>query len=89
MLWGNTAYCVTLNGEGLSRYSNKIDSVGLRKCWYCQRLPHIMAGNSWHVYGVEITLLSSYVSRMLNFRAATEYSDTRMLNKISIRMLVG
>jgi len=42
-----------------------------------------MAGNSWHVYGVEITLLSSYVSRMLNFRAATEYSDTRMIKKYS------
>jgi len=34
MLWGNTAYCVTLTGEDLSRYSNKIQSVGLRKCPY-------------------------------------------------------
>jgi len=27
---------VYLNGEGLSRYSNQIESVGLRKCpYYC------------------------------------------------------
>jgi len=24
-LWGNTAYCVKLSGEDLSRYSNKIE----------------------------------------------------------------
>jgi len=33
-LWGNTAYCVKLNGEDLPRYSSKIESVGLRKCPY-------------------------------------------------------
>ena len=32
MLCGNTAYCVKLNGEDLSRYSNKNESVVLRKC---------------------------------------------------------
>jgi len=32
MLWGKTAYCVKLSGEDLSRYSNKTESVGLRKC---------------------------------------------------------
>jgi len=31
-LWGNTLYCVKLSGEDLSRYSNEIESVGLRKC---------------------------------------------------------
>jgi len=31
MLWGNTLYCVKLRGKDLSRYSNKIESVGLRK----------------------------------------------------------
>jgi len=34
MLWGNMAHCVKLSGEDLSRYSNKIESVGLRKCPY-------------------------------------------------------
>jgi len=34
MLWGNTAYCVKLSGEDLSSYSNKTESVGLRKCAY-------------------------------------------------------
>ena len=34
VLWGNTAYCVKLSGEDLSRYSNKIESAGLRKCPY-------------------------------------------------------
>ena len=30
MPWGNTAYCVKPSGEDLSRYSNKIESVGLK-----------------------------------------------------------
>jgi len=35
MLWGhNTVYCVKLNNEDLLRYSNKIESAGLRKCPY-------------------------------------------------------
>ena len=34
----NTIYCVELNGEDLSRYSNKIESVSLRKCPYDHRL---------------------------------------------------
>jgi len=34
MLWGNTAYCVKLHGKDPSRYSNKIESAGLRKCPY-------------------------------------------------------
>jgi len=33
-LWGNMAYCVKLSGEDLSRYSNKIESISLRKCPY-------------------------------------------------------
>jgi len=32
MLWDNRAYCVKLSGEELSHYSNKIESVDLRKC---------------------------------------------------------
>jgi len=28
------AYCVKLSREYLSRYSNKLESVGLRKCLY-------------------------------------------------------
>jgi len=32
LLWGKTAYYVKLNGEYLSRYSNEIEPVGLRKC---------------------------------------------------------
>jgi len=35
MLCGNTTYFVKLSGEDLSRYSNKIESVGLRKYPYC------------------------------------------------------
>jgi len=31
MLWGNTAYCVKLSGEDLSRYSNKTESAALIK----------------------------------------------------------
>jgi len=31
---GNTAYCVRFSGGDLSRYSNKIESDGLRKCPY-------------------------------------------------------
>jgi len=29
MLWDNKSYCVKLIGKDLSRYSNKIESVGL------------------------------------------------------------
>jgi len=32
MLWGNTAYFMKLSGEHFSDYSDKIESVGLRKC---------------------------------------------------------
>jgi len=34
MLWGNIAYCAKLIGEYMSRYWNKIESVGLMKCPY-------------------------------------------------------
>jgi len=57
MLWGNTAYRVKLSGQDLMRYSNKNESVSLRKCPYYHYLtksdvttsnifhssPHIMA----------------------------------------------
>jgi len=33
-LCGNTAYCAKLSSEDSSRYSNKIESIGLRKCQY-------------------------------------------------------
>jgi len=33
-LYGNTAYCVKFSGEDLLRYSNKIESVRLRKYPY-------------------------------------------------------
>jgi len=38
MLWGNTPYCVKFSGEDMSRYSNKFESVGLRKCPHYQYL---------------------------------------------------
>jgi len=31
MLWGNTAYCAKLSGEDLSRCSNNIEPIGLRR----------------------------------------------------------
>jgi len=34
MLWGNMAYCVKSSGEDVLRYSNKVESVCLRKCPY-------------------------------------------------------
>jgi len=34
MLWGKTAYCLKSSGEGVSRYWNKIEAVGVRKCPY-------------------------------------------------------
>ena len=55
VLWGNMAYCVKLSGEDLSRYSNKIESVGSFKVFVLslsygvtitnvsQSLPHILA----------------------------------------------
>ena len=32
--WGNTAHCVKLSGEDLSRYWNKTESFDLGKCLY-------------------------------------------------------
>jgi len=61
------AYCVKLNGEVLSRYSNKIESVALRKCLYYHYLtkkvmsqlqtfvracPTSWWENSWHRYSM-------------------------------------
>jgi len=44
MLWGNTAYCVKLIGEYLSCYSNKIDSVDVRKFpQYCYLTEKVMS----------------------------------------------
>ena len=40
MLWGNTANCVQLSGPNLSRYSNKTESAGLRKCSHYHSLPY-------------------------------------------------
>jgi len=34
MLWGNAARCVKLSSDDVSRCSNKIKSLGLRKCQY-------------------------------------------------------
>jgi len=32
LLWGNTTYCVKLNGEDVSPRLNKTESAGIRKC---------------------------------------------------------
>jgi len=68
MLWIATAYCMKLSGEDLSRYSNKIESFGLRKCPYYHRItrkwhynnkhfselaPHHGWENSWHRCGMK------------------------------------
>ena len=49
MLWGNTAFCVKLSDEDLSRYSYKIESVSLTKvriithegAWYTESGPSV------------------------------------------------
>jgi len=41
MLWGNTAYCVKLSGEDLSRYSNKTESVALIKKMFILSVSYI------------------------------------------------
>jgi len=66
MLWGNTAYCVKLSAEDLSRYANKIGPLGLRKCPYYHYLTKKvmsqeqtflrltnMVENSWHRYDMK------------------------------------
>ena len=65
MLWGNTACCAKLSGEDLSRYSNKIKSVGSRNVriitillrkwchnskYFSELAPHHGGKNSWHTY---------------------------------------
>jgi len=50
MLWGNTAYCIQLSCEDLARYSNKTESLGLRKCPY------------YHYFIEKVIYLSIYLS---------------------------
>jgi len=38
MLHSMTSYCGKLTGEDLSRYLNGIESVGLRKAYYCSQI---------------------------------------------------
>jgi len=65
-MWGNTAYCVKLSGEDLSRCSDKTESVGLRKCPYYRNLtkkvmsryfaelaPYHGGKSSWYGYGMK------------------------------------
>ena len=47
MLWGNTAYCLKLSGEDSSRYSNKIETVALRKCPYYHCLTIGLTVGQW------------------------------------------
>ena len=69
MLCGNTAYCVKLNGDDLSRCSNKIESAALRDLRIgvtitntSQTLLLIMAGKRLvYVWDEEITSLSPCV----------------------------
>ena len=52
--WGyNTTWCVELNGEYLSCYSNEIESVSLRKCPYDRWL-----ANKAHLSAVTVTNIS-------------------------------
>jgi len=61
-------YCAWLSGEDLSRYSNKIESIGLSKCPYkryltkkvmseqetfCRAWPITWRKNSWHGYDMK------------------------------------
>jgi len=48
MLWGNTPYCVKFSGEDMSRYSNKFESVGLRKCPHYQYLTKKWCNDNRH-----------------------------------------
>jgi len=61
ILWGNASYYVYLSGEDLSHHSNKIESVGLRKCpfyryyhsykhLFLTACPTLWWKNSWHRY---------------------------------------
>jgi len=64
---GNTAYSVKLHGVDLSRYTNKIESVDVRKCPYhyvtkkvmsqyqtfLKACPTSWTENSWHRYGIK------------------------------------
>ena len=90
ILWGNTVVlCVVkLSGKDLSRYSNKIESVGLRQCphyryyWkWCQNNKHFSElapqngeKNSWHIYN------------MKNFVTITLYIASK--SQIPLRYLV-
>ena len=48
-----TAYWVKLSGEDLSHYSNKIESLGWRKCLY-YAVAHL---RPWQILAIQVTLL--------------------------------
>jgi len=50
MLWGNTAYCVKLSGEDLSRCLKKIETVGLKdgRMWANAKPDGRPAKYRWH-----------------------------------------
>jgi len=86
-MWSNTAYCVKLSGEDLSRSSDKTESVGLRKCPYYGNLTKKVMSRyftelapyhggkkqlAW-VWYEEITSQSLYVYR--HFAVPTRYDS--------------
>jgi len=50
------SYCVQLNGEDLSLYSNKIESVGLRKCPYYRYLTEKVTCTDVRITNISQTL---------------------------------
>jgi len=54
VLCGNTAYCVKLSDEDWSRYSNEIESVGLRKCPYY----HCLIIRKWYHNNIHFSQLA-------------------------------
>jgi len=84
--------CVELNGEELSCYSNKIESVSLRKCPYdrwlsavtvtniYQSFTYKMAGKiNWYRYGPNLCHCHPMCRRLLTESGLVKFSSVRSL----------
>jgi len=77
----NTTWCVQLNGEDLSRYSNKIELVSLRKCPYDHWLTN-------EAYLSAITVTNIYQSLPTRWRQKSTGIDMEQ-NDVTVTLCIA
>ena len=83
VLCGNTPYCVKLSGEFSSRYSNKMESVDLRKWPYYHYL------RKWRHNSKHFAELAPHQGRKSWHRYGMKKRHYQLLNTFQIKVFVG